>query len=340
MSKIGIITFHDGINYGAFMQAYSLHKAVTELGFDSEFINYKSRRHWLREYIHVLKKDLNIISNFMKLLKFRRLQKKHLPMSAFSFDIRKIASSYDPILFGSDEVWNVKNGFFGFNRTYFGAGISPTITRIAYAPSCGSSEPGDDKFDLVSRELCAFGALSVRDLNSLDIIYAVTKKEVALVPDPTLLVDFEEEAVAPSESDYVLVYSDKLPASEVRRIKRYADERGKKIISIGFTHNWCDESYIDIDPFEWLGFIKEADFVFTTMFHGTLFSLIFNRQMCLLVDTYRTNKFSYMLTYFQLESCIFDEEIDIDYEEFNDKKAGFRAVGLAYLRNSITDVLS
>jgi hypothetical protein len=339
MPRVGIVTFHDGINFGAFMQAYSLHKAVTKLGFDVEFIDYKSKRHWLREYIHILKKDLRFYSNFRKILKFRRLQKQHLPMGNFSFDIKKNTVSYDLILFGSDEVWNVNNGFFGFNSAYFGAGVSPSIHRVAYAPSCGSSNAGDHKFDWVREELCAFDALSVRDLNSYDAIHTVSGKEVALVPDPTLLVDFEEEVVAPNVSDYVLVYSDKLPDSEVDRIKQFAVDREKRIVSIGFTHDWCDENHINIDPFEWMGFIKNADFVFTTMFHGTLFSLIFNRQMCLLADSYRTNKFSYMLKYFRIENCIFDQKIDIDYEQFNKRKAEFRKVGLSYLRSSINETL-
>lgn len=39
--KVGVITFHRAINYGAALQTYALQKALTGLGFDSEVIDYR-----------------------------------------------------------------------------------------------------------------------------------------------------------------------------------------------------------------------------------------------------------------------------------------------------------
>ena len=48
--KIGILTFHDGINHGAFFQAFSTYSFLKANGYDVEIINYKNKRHWFTEY--------------------------------------------------------------------------------------------------------------------------------------------------------------------------------------------------------------------------------------------------------------------------------------------------
>ena len=42
MKKIGTITFHNSINYGAILQTYALQKCLTDLGYDSEVIDYRN----------------------------------------------------------------------------------------------------------------------------------------------------------------------------------------------------------------------------------------------------------------------------------------------------------
>ncbi|MBW2166434.1 MAG: polysaccharide pyruvyl transferase family protein, partial [Deltaproteobacteria bacterium] len=48
--KIGILTFHDGINHGGFFQAYSTFSLLRSWGHDVEIINYKNSTHWFKEY--------------------------------------------------------------------------------------------------------------------------------------------------------------------------------------------------------------------------------------------------------------------------------------------------
>ena len=64
----GIVTFHDGINYGAYLQVYALQNYLKQLGIDSEIINYKNKKHEFNEYkcflyTKNLKKFLNSFSN-------------------------------------------------------------------------------------------------------------------------------------------------------------------------------------------------------------------------------------------------------------------------------------
>ena len=41
MKKVGILTFHDEPNYGAFLQTYALSEAVKKMGFDVEIIDLR-----------------------------------------------------------------------------------------------------------------------------------------------------------------------------------------------------------------------------------------------------------------------------------------------------------
>ena len=38
---IGLITFHETTNFGSFLQTYALYKAVMDLGYDCEVLDYK-----------------------------------------------------------------------------------------------------------------------------------------------------------------------------------------------------------------------------------------------------------------------------------------------------------
>ena len=40
MKKIGILTFHRAVNYGAQLQAYALQRTVADLGAECELVDY------------------------------------------------------------------------------------------------------------------------------------------------------------------------------------------------------------------------------------------------------------------------------------------------------------
>ena len=52
-----------------------------------------------------------------------------------------------------------------------------------------------------------------------------------------------------------------------------------KLISVDYSNSWCDKNIIDIDPFEWLGYFKNAKYVLTSTFHGTIFSLKYKSRL-------------------------------------------------------------
>ena len=80
--KIGIITFHDTTNYGANLQAYSLFKAIKNLGYDCEIINYQCE--------NIIKRELPFINihgslrNFIgSLIRYPKRAVKHFNLCQF-----------------------------------------------------------------------------------------------------------------------------------------------------------------------------------------------------------------------------------------------------------------
>ena len=47
--KVGIITTYDELNFGAYLQAYSLSKFIESLGYDVQLVNYKSLEYKIAE---------------------------------------------------------------------------------------------------------------------------------------------------------------------------------------------------------------------------------------------------------------------------------------------------
>ena len=307
----GIVTFHDGINFGAFLQVYALQNFLSNQGINNEIINYKNKLHWLKEYFFVLyaKRPAMLYSNLVKINKFKEVQ-KNLKMTNFSTNKKHLQKKYDSIFFGSDEIWNFKNPFFGTDLTYFGQGLCAD-KFISYAASFGTVNYGDIIPEKMRELLCSFHAISVRDDNSLKIMKDFYSGTVEVVLDPIFLHDFngEMESRQP-EKNYIMVYTIGLDAAVQCKLKEYAARNGKKLISVGYLNSFCDSNVIGIGPFEFLNYLINADEIVTSMFHGVLFSIKFNKQFCIVIDPYRINKLSAVTKMFKIEDRIFNDNFD------------------------------
>jgi len=347
--KIGILTFHDGINFGAFAQVYSMQCLLESFGHDVVVINYKNFRHWFNEYkaFYRTKRPSILLNNFKKIRKFRNLQKDRLKTNSFSFLLnRKLLAGLDIVIVGADEVWNFETELIGKDSAYF-IPLDGTIPWISYAPSFGSVS----KDTVLPREFCDglgnFKALSVRDTNSKDLLIQNTGLEPVIVLDPTFMYPIHEQAIPTGRKDYYLYYSADIDRSYQQVILDFAHAHGKKLIAIGYKAAWADENIIDLDPFEWMGWIRDADIVFTTMFHGTIFSILQKKQFVTMSTEYRKNKMDPMMSELGLEDRIIDldstfkQELyvilgkEIDYAVIESKISLRRLQSLDYLDKAL-----
>ena len=279
--RIGILTFHEIYNPGAYLQVYATMKILEAMGHEAVIIDYTSPSHrfrpWRTLILHprVLIYLQNWIESFGRNRTFADCQRylKKTPC----FITRKEVSSerFDAVLVGSDIVWNYQMPRIGQDPIYFGEGLN-TDRLIAFAPSCGALDLSQPIPGFVRRGLHRFYAIAVRDRKTADLVEMVIGCRPEVIADPTLALSISGlPEVHKYEDNYLLVYA--LPGTADAAIQNavinFARKKGLKTVAICYRHNWVDENHIYANPFEWLGRINCAKYIFTTTFHGTIFAL-------------------------------------------------------------------
>ena len=205
--KIGILTFHDGINYGAFFQVSALQRFLTQNRHDCQVIHYKDQGFANRELRGLLnvRHPVRSVRNLRKMAKFKHA---HAGLN-LTPKVRQKAQlaelRFDRIVIGSDEVWNYATRYIGYDPTYFSAGLNAGKI-ISYAASFGNITPDQDTPDELVKLLEGLSAISVRDKNSAEVLAAMGLTSATRVLDPVFLADFTADAIRPRERDYLLVY--------------------------------------------------------------------------------------------------------------------------------------
>jgi hypothetical protein len=300
--KIGILTFHRALNYGAVLQCYALYKTLCSLGHDVEIIDY--RPPYLEKYRKfVYRKTFKEIHGFIGKLKYiifcfrsyrgkKRSSKlfddflnKTIKLSSIVHSAEDVSSKYDAVFFGSDQIWNPKISE-GFDPLFYGQYAKGNTKFISYAASLGTPQNIDaHQWPEINTYLKNFDFLSVREEKLTDYLSDIGK-EIKTVLDPTLLASreiFDCIAVKPMEEKYVLLYMLEADKNAVAFAKRIARERGCPLIRITAGHSLVErghgyETKPGVSVGEFIGFFKYADYVINISFHGTAFSVIYNKD--------------------------------------------------------------
>lgn len=297
--KAGILTFHYAHHYGAQLQAYALMRAIAGLGVDCEIIDYVRKD--TVEGSSLFKKGFSaraLLSNANTLINYGGLKRRHARFGSFvrdnmrlsgkhysSYDeLKADAPEYDVYVCGSDQIWNPM--IFEektFDPAFF-ADFAKSGRRIAYAPSFGiSSIPGNLR-DTLKEYLDKFDCLSAREKQGEDIIREVAGRESATVLDPTLLPGKEEWAALAStpvfKEPYLLCYfiTDGKKYGEAVRI--FSGKYKLPVVSLCGSRRVVPSTrhkVMDAGPKEFLGLFANARAVCTDSFHGTVFSIIFEK---------------------------------------------------------------
>jgi hypothetical protein len=320
--QIGILTFHEGLNHGAFFQAYSLLHYLLEHGYQAEIINYKNKVHYLSEIRAILTKHpIRLCENLKKSIEFRKDQKSFISTPLITNRKYINIEKYDTIIIGSDIVWNYTWDFIGHDPIYCGNGLEKK-KLVAYAPSCGDADI-DNIPEYVRLGLPRFFKISVRDYGTAKMISEVLGVKPPIVADPVLIYDFTNIDIR-EESPYLLVYAYSLREKEIENTLLFAKKYNLKTISVGYYNVWCDKNIIGIGPFEWLGYVQHAQYVVTSTFHGTIFSIKYNKIFVTSNNNHIYNKLSYILDYLGLKNRLVNDadvvsilEENINYQYIN-----------------------
>lgn len=293
--KSGILTFHRTANYGSCLQAYALYKKVINLGYDCELIDYRCEAVESRESIGTKKSFKSIKSYILQMLEQKISKKKYKGLMDFLYKNAKIGKEYfknniieankeyDKFIVGSDIVWgtDITEGDY----TYFLDFVKEDDKKFAFSSSIGNCEriKGEEK-EKISKLLKSFNKISVREADAACWTEEITKKQVDLVCDPTMLLEAKEwdEIVSPKtkKKNYVLIYFVDEKSKIFKDAISYANKNGLKVYFITKSIKPIKGVRI-LRPStlsEFLGLIKGANFVFTASYHGLLFSLYYHKE--------------------------------------------------------------
>lgn len=278
--KIAIITVFGTRNFGSFWQAKALGDALKEYGHEVYYFDTKARTKWSQFVKPTFERKIKSLLklNFKK-YKFadeaKKIYLKNLKELNI-FDSYEELKCMDKIVFGSDEIWNVRRKVNYEYPVLWGQGIDNN-NKYSYAVSINDSNEEDLLGYNFDETLKSFQMISVRDVWSKNCIEKLTEKPVSLVVDPTLLWSKEyylKKAIPPIKSGYVAIYMFDITKDEFSVIKKFADSQKKRIVNVGSWDDQADENVISAVPFN---FFMGADYIFTNTFHGTIFSINYNR---------------------------------------------------------------
>lgn len=309
--KIGILTYHNSVNNGAVMQAYSLSKRLQQENpqCEVEIIDYHMPKvnaayhHSLWEKITsagsvviamkrlaraVLDMDYNrkMNSRAKVFADCRHL----LPLSAFSllsdeteelFDY--INREYDVLVVGSDAIWN--HILRGFPNAYL-PDRTVTVTKMSYAASCYGMDfltCPEDVRTKIGHALQDFAFLGVRDTATEQYVqWSGCDKLPVHVCDPTVFLDVNdlpmdvavlEDKLRKRGFDFDRPTIGMMGNEKMLRMLRKLYGNKYQIAALYVPVKGADVNLYDLTPYEWAYVFRYFKLTFTTYFHGTLLSL-------------------------------------------------------------------
>lgn len=327
--KVLIVTLCDYFNYGNRLQNYALEQLMKELPCDVSsglMVTSKetdmrcSKTEWKRWMKQVMPLPLYKIFKQMKKVHqpalhrkrraaFQAFSKQYLHMVSPIYvkkekDVgRRFLSDYDYYIAGSDQVWHPEYG----GRDYYFLTFAPPEKRIAFAASFGVEELPLDQKERYARLLRKFKYISVREKSGANIVKELTGRDADVVLDPTLLLsrgDWDKLVKQPRvllPEHYILSFF--LGEEPETAIESFAARRSLPVIHM--NREEYPELYV-FDPAEFLYVVKHADYVLTDSFHGTVFSIKFEREFYVFHRKQQGmenmfTRISYLLERFELE---------------------------------------
>lgn len=294
------VTHQNAINYGAVLQAYALQQQLFKLGVDDKLLDLK-RPHKIFNKIKFNKHLLgNTYSNLLNLLHILKTNKRIKRFNEFVENNIKTTHHYetfeevvgspptaDAYITGSDQTFNTYWGVKPHHFLMFG---SEKTKRISYASSMGISAVKDEYLDEFIAAIKAYSFLSVREESAAAYISKLCCVPCSTNIDPTLLISKEEWSKLASSSGlpqrarpkkYILVYQlleNSLLNDAVKKVKK---ETGYEIVAINpyaMCRTKSDLIVRDAGPLEFLDLFNNAEYILTTSFHGTCFSVLFQKK--------------------------------------------------------------
>ncbi len=300
-TKVALITFHFVNNFGGALQAYALQEAIEkECQAEVEIIDYRNGFIEFTDLVRLFPVTKNpaelqsglktMRERFGRVSRFRSFRKEKMHCTKRPYhhlDLKLHAPEADAYVCGSDQIWNPFLTF-GVKGAYYLDFVEASRKRIAYAPSFGKSRLHPAFSKRVRQHLERMDAISVREMTGMQIVEELLGEKPEKLIDPTFLLSKEEweqaaEKVSVKEP-YMLLYimqADKAMYDCARKLKERLGLRIVEISRYGYNPGFIDETLVNVGPAEFLGLVKQADYVCTNSYHGFIFSILFEKSFFL-----------------------------------------------------------
>lgn len=309
MKKIGVVTFHRSISYGACLQAYATVEFLNSSGYDSELIDYtntfeqrftkaiyKENNHW-SSYVTTFIKNWLLGKKYYARKAFGHPEKRY-PLSAGSYTALSQMQdvTYDTLVVGSDQVWN-KHITGGLDEAFL-LQFGNAAQRISIASSLGSLDLTQDELTSFQKAFQRFSAISVREECAKEQLQPLTDKEIKVLEDPTFLLSKEtwlqnfasKSKYYNCKEKYILTFFLGADASYGERVQQYAKKMNLPVWSIQSTYVKrfpCDKLLSGATVEDFVALFANAALILTDSFHGAAISL--NLQKDFVSFRYKAN---------------------------------------------------
>ncbi len=387
MKKVALVTCYFKYNFGSQLQAYATQDFLLRNGIECENIDVsklidfkKGKKKFYRSQLfnfNFLKTKSGMVKMVLrkkvikdKLTKnlnlraktFNAFEKEHFIMSRKynTYDeLNKMANDrYSDFIVGSDQLWlpvNVVADYFTLNF------VPNEINKISYSTSMGISFIPDKYKEKYGAFLRRINHVSVREEKTVELLKNNFEIDAKLVCDPTMLLTNEEwlenvDLTRKYKEKYILCYFLGKTIEHKKFAERLAQKTGCKIVSLNncderdkYSDKFADYSPYDVSPFDWINLIYNAEYICTDSFHGTVFSILNNKNFFTFNRYNSKNKLSTnsristLLKKFDFENRLFNgsEDItdellnDLNFDNANSVLAKYREDSKTFLLNSI-----
>ena len=316
--KIGIVTQPLFANYGGLLQNYALQQVLKRLGHEPMTIDYLPP-HALRRYVRSLCRWLLQLVSTGKWRAVPSLRRTlHRPGFVEEFMRRNIVTTgvvhaytealvgeygLQALVTGSDQVWRPRYNKGVLTDMFLRFAARADVRRMAYAASFGVDgwEFSPQQTQECARLARLMDAVSVRESSGIALCREHLGVEAVVMPDPTLLLqraDYEAlcTAVPRVAKAFVAAYVLDKSAEKQHGIRRVAWELGLPV------KRFSAHGGMTLTVEEWLAMFRDAAFVVTDSFHGTVFSILFHKPFVALGNAGRgMARFQSLLSGFGLE---------------------------------------
>jgi len=356
-----MLTFHNAENYGATLQAYALKETLKELGLDAHFINYENKK-ILSDYKLIRTNSLK--SFFSSLWYLPRNLKRKRSFKSFSDayldttskvylnkeEIEQDIETGKIFVAGSDQIWNplLTDGLSDIYTLNF---RNTDIKKIIYGASLGNEELLQKNAADFKSKLQDLDLISVREKSIIKSLEEICGKKVEQVIDPTLLLSKEKwdklidenNVVTLPKEKYILVYT-LFESEEVTKIANYLSSKtGLEVVHFRKYNAYKNElmSLYSYGPVDFVNAFKNAAYVVTNSFHGTVFSLIYERKFYSVLPKERAGRIKDLLQDLELDSRIISDQkeanidLNINYDSVNEKIEALKSKSKDFLKKGV-----